>query len=64
MLNSDRVGVFRFLSESGYDDGEFVAEDVVAGYISALNAKVHDHCFGNQYAAGYREGRIQAVCDI
>jgi len=63
-MQADRVGVFQFYPESGYDDGEFVAEDVVAGYPSAIAAKVHDHCFGNQYADKYVEGRIQAVADI
>jgi len=63
-MKADRVGVFRFYSESGYDDGEFVAEDVVTGYPSAMAAKVHDHCFGNQYADKYADGHIQAVADI
>ncbi|MDJ0618046.1 MAG: GAF domain-containing protein [Calothrix sp. MO_192.B10] len=64
LLKADRVGVFRFLPESGYDDGEFVAEDVLPGYISAMNVRVHDHCFGNQFASGYQQGKIQAVGDI
>lgn len=63
-MKADRVGVFRFYPESGYDDGEFVAEDVVTGYPSAMAAKVHDHCFGNQYADKYADGHIQAVADI
>ncbi|MGQ4650077.1 GAF domain-containing protein [Lyngbya aestuarii] len=63
-LNADRVGVFRFYPDSGYDDGEFVAEDVRDGYSSAIAAKIHDHCFGNQFADKYYEGRIQAVADI
>ncbi|MDJ0735054.1 MAG: GAF domain-containing protein, partial [Nostocaceae cyanobacterium] len=64
LLKADRVGVFRFLPESGYDDGEIIAEDVLPGYASAMNVKVHDHCFGEQFAPGYREGRFQAVSDI
>jgi signal transduction histidine kinase len=64
LLNADRVGVFRFYPDSGYDDGEFVSEDVLPGYDSALAAKVHDHCFGDRYAIHYAEGRIQAVADI
>ncbi|WP_156818115.1 GAF domain-containing protein [Mastigocladopsis repens] len=63
-LMADRVGVFRFYPESGFDDGEFVSEDVKSGYSSALAAKVHDHCFGEQYAAHYAKGQIQAVADI
>ncbi len=64
LMKADRVGVFQFYPNSGYDDGEFVAEDVQAGYPSAVTAKIHDHCFGNQYADKYTEGRIQAVADI
>ncbi|MBF2001889.1 MAG: GAF domain-containing protein [Synechococcales cyanobacterium M58_A2018_015] len=63
-LKADRVGVFRFDPDSGYDDGEFVAEDVNPNYSSAIAAKIHDHCFGNQFADKYQEGRIQAVADI
>lgn len=64
LLSADRVGVFRFYPDSGFDDGEFVSEDVNSGYSSAVAAKVHDHCFGQQYAAHYAQGRIQAVADI
>lgn len=64
LLNADRVGVFRFYPDSGFDDGEFVSEDVNSGYSSAVAAKVHDHCFGQQYAAHYAQGKIQAVADI
>lgn len=64
LLNADRVGIFRFYEHSGYDDGEFVAEAVLPPYPSALAAKIHDHCFGEQYAIHYQHGRIQAVADI
>ncbi|MDM9385782.1 GAF domain-containing protein [Chlorogloeopsis sp. ULAP01] len=64
LLNAERVAVFRFIPESGYNDGIFVAEDALPGYSSVLKAQIHDHCFGEQYAVGYREGRIQAVADI
>jgi len=63
-MKADRVGVFQFYPNSGFDDGEFVAEDVDPDYPSALAAKIHDHCFGNQYADQYRYGRVQAVADI
>ncbi|MEM9215566.1 MAG: GAF domain-containing protein [Cyanobacteria bacterium P01_F01_bin.150] len=63
-LDADRVAVFQFYPDSGYDDGEFIAEDVVSAYPSAIAAKVHDHCFGNQYADKYRDGACQAVTDI
>ncbi|NJN87122.1 MAG: GAF domain-containing sensor histidine kinase [Leptolyngbyaceae cyanobacterium SL_7_1] len=64
LLNADRVGVFRFHPDSNYDDGEFVSEAVLPQYNSALAAKIHDHCFGDQYAVSYRQGRIQAIADI
>ena len=64
LLNADRVGIFRFTPETGWDEGEFVAEDVAPGVVSALAAKVYDHCFGPQFAAYYTQGRIQAVADI
>jgi GAF domain-containing protein len=64
LLSADRVGVFWFYPTSGYDDGEFVSEAVVSPYESALAAKIHDHCFGEQYAIHYAKGRIQAVADI
>ncbi len=63
-INADRVGIFRFEPGSSYDDGEFVSEDVVPPYASALAAKIHDHCFGEDYAVHYTKGRIQAVDDI
>ncbi|MDY6805558.1 MAG: GAF domain-containing protein [Cyanobacteriota bacterium] len=64
LLDADRVGVFRFYPDAGFDDGEFVAEDVLPGYSSAKAVKIHDHCFGEQYASSYRDGRIQSVADI
>ena len=64
LLNADRVGVFRFTPDSGWDEGEFVAEDVAAEYPSAMEAKVYDHCFGSQFAVYYSQGRVQAVEDI
>jgi light-regulated signal transduction histidine kinase (bacteriophytochrome) len=64
LLQADRVGMFRFYPNSGYDDGEFVSEDVDPAFTSALKQKVHDHCFGEQFAPRYQHGQIQAVTDI
>lgn len=64
ILSADRVGVFRFVPGTGWDDGTFVSEDVAQGLPSALEANVHDHCFGSQYAVHYRKGKVQAVADI
>lgn len=64
LLQADRVGMFRFYPDSGWDDGEFVSEDVNPAFPSAIAQKIHDHCFGEQFAIHYQQGRIQAVADI
>jgi light-regulated signal transduction histidine kinase (bacteriophytochrome) len=64
LLKADRVGMFRFDPDSGWDDGEFVSEDVDPEFPSAIAQKVHDHCFGEQFAVHYQEGRVQNVADI
>ena len=64
LLAADRVGMFRFYPNSGWDDGEFVSEDVEPRFGSAMAQKIHDHCFGDQFAVNYQQGRIQAVADI
>ncbi len=64
LLNVDRVGIFRFHPDSGFDDGEFVSEAVLPPYESALKRRIHDHCFGEQYAVHYQQGQIQAVADV
>lgn len=64
LLGADRVGMFRFYPDSGWDDGEFVSEDVDPDFSSAIAQKVHDHCFGEQFAVHYEQGRVQNVADI
>jgi len=64
LLQCDRVGIFKFYPESNFDDGEFVAETVVDGFSSAMEVHIHDHCFGENYAAAYAQGRVQVVNDI
>jgi light-regulated signal transduction histidine kinase (bacteriophytochrome) len=64
LLAADRVGMFRFYPDSHWDDGEFVSEDVDPAFPSAMKQRVHDHCFGEQFAIRYQQGRIQAVADI
>ncbi|MEH1943824.1 MAG: GAF domain-containing protein [Nostoc sp.] len=63
LLNADRVAVFQFDQEKDWE-GEFVSEDVALGWDSALAIKVYDHCFGEQFASSYQQGRVQAVADI
>jgi GAF domain-containing protein len=64
LLNADRVGMYRFDPASNYSWGEFVSEAVIEPYPSALAAKVEDHCFGEKYAALYRQGRVWTCSDI
>ncbi|WP_019499258.1 sensor histidine kinase [Pseudanabaena sp. PCC 6802] len=64
LLGVDRVGMFRFDPDSGWDDGEFVSEDVDPEFDSAITQKVRDRCFGEQFAIYYQEGRVQNVADI
>jgi light-regulated signal transduction histidine kinase (bacteriophytochrome) len=64
LLSADRVGMFKFYPESGWNDGEFVSEDVDPEFPSAIAKKIHDHCFGDQFAVHYQIGRVQNVPDI
>ena len=64
LINVDRVGILRFDPDSNCQDGEFVSESVIAGVKSALAAKINDHCFGEEYAVYYQQGRIQVVDNI
>ncbi|HEY9827277.1 MAG TPA: PAS domain S-box protein [Stenomitos sp.] len=63
-LQADRVAIFRFTPESNFNDGEFIAESNVGNYPSVLSAPVHDHCFGENFARLYAQGRYYAVADI
>ena len=63
LLKADRVGLFRFIPDRNWE-GEFIAEDVAPNWKSALNAKVYDHCFGENFAGNYLEGQVQAIADI
>ncbi|NER92487.1 MAG: GAF domain-containing protein [Symploca sp. SIO1B1] len=64
LLNADRVGMFRFVPESNYSSGQFVSEDIVPPFNSALAVKINDHCFGENHAVYYQQGRIWACQDI
>lgn len=63
-LNADRVGIFKFDPDSGYDDGEFIAEACVGGLPSVLTIPVQDHCFGDNYATLYAQGHYCVIDDI
>jgi GAF domain-containing protein len=63
LLKTDRVGVFGFYPELEWE-GEFIYEDVGTEWVSALGAKLHDHCFAAEFAVKYQQGRIHAIADI
>ena len=64
LLNADRVAVYRFFPESEGNEGEVVSEDVLPQYSPSLGTRVRDYCFGEQFAAKYTKGYVQAVTDI
>ena len=64
LLNADRVAIYRFLPESEWNEGEVVSEDVLPLYSPCLGARILDYWFGEQLAANYTEGYVQAVSDI
>jgi len=63
-LQVDRVAIFRFYPDSGYDDGEFVAESLNEGFSSVMAIHVHDHWFGEGYSHLYTQGHFQCVEDV
>ncbi|MBD2385198.1 GAF domain-containing sensor histidine kinase [Cylindrospermum sp. FACHB-282] len=63
-LRVDRVGIFRFDPDAGFCRGEFIAEDVLPKFDSALAIKVQDYCFGDQYAPQYSQGQVQVISDV
>jgi len=63
LLKTDRVGVFRFYPEMGWE-GKIIYEDVGPGWASALTTKLRDDCFAAEFATKYQQGRIHAIADI
>jgi light-regulated signal transduction histidine kinase (bacteriophytochrome) len=64
LLGADRVGMYQFIQKSGYNCGQFVSEDVVAPYPSAIGEPVEDHCFGEKYVTYYQHGKVLVTSDI
>jgi len=60
-LAADRVIVYTFDSEWA---GTIVAEHVEPGWVPALNAKIKDPCFAEQFVERYRQGYIRATENI
>ena len=64
MLEADRVGMYQFDPDQNYLVGEFVVEDVAVGVRSAMATKFQDHCFAEEQAENYRQGRYWVVNDV
>ena len=64
LMKADRVGLYQFDPETNYRVGEFVVEDVAAGIRSAMAMRIKDHCFAEDQAENYRNGRQWVVNDI
>lgn len=64
VLQVDRTGIFKFEPDNHYFFGEFVAENVLPDYDSAIAVRVRDKCFGEEYSDHYQKGRIQIVSNI
>jgi GAF domain-containing protein len=63
-LKADRVGIFRFDPDLNFGSGEFIAEDVLPKFHSALAMRVQNYYFGDQYAPQYHQGEIQVISDV
>lgn len=64
ILNTDRVGIYRFDIDSEYNYGKLIAENISSSASSALAVKIQDKCFGENYVNKYRYGRVSVVTDV
>ena len=63
ILDTDRVAVFQFYPNLT-SRGRVIYEDVRSPWRQAAEIEVIDHCFGEQFAEQYLQGRISAIGDI
>ena len=63
-LQTDRVAIYKFDPDSGYNSGVTIAENIAPGCASALDVRITDHCFSENFEEEYRQGRIWAISDI
>ncbi|NER81964.1 MAG: GAF domain-containing protein [Leptolyngbya sp. SIO1D8] len=63
-LKTDRAAIYQFNVESGYSEGETIAEDVEPGYSSVLSVSIQDHCFGERFVEEYEQGRTWCISDL
>ncbi|MDY7013939.1 MAG: GAF domain-containing protein [Cyanobacteriota bacterium] len=65
LLNADRATIFRFTPDSGYSEGQFVAEHVKRGFPSALSVKIQDPAgFGEFFRADEGQMPVRAIADL
>ncbi|NJL22074.1 MAG: GAF domain-containing protein [Leptolyngbyaceae cyanobacterium SM1_3_5] len=60
-MRSDRCMIYEFDADWG---GKVIAESVEPGFPPALDIRLDDPCFGNQYVERYRQGRVHALDNI
>lgn len=60
-LKTDRVIIYQFHPDWS---GTVVVESVESGWRPALNSRIQDTCFAQNYAQAYRQGRTQVCEDI
>jgi PAS domain S-box-containing protein len=63
-IETDRVAIFEFRSDSNFDKGEFVAESVALNFQPILGVNIDDPGFGERLAHFYQKGRINVLEDI
>lgn len=68
-METDRVAIFKFSSDSNFDLGEFIAESLnneseSTGLESILGVKVYDPNFGQRLAKFYQQGRVNVLEDV
>jgi signal transduction histidine kinase/CBS domain-containing protein/ActR/RegA family two-component response regulator len=63
-FQSDRVGIFKFYPCSDCDEGEFVAESMVAGWPSAMAVRIRDRCFSKKHVAACIQAQGYIAEDI
>ena len=64
LLEADRVAMLHFIPGTGWNCSEFVAEDVLPGYTSAMHSQLEDRCFAESRAKDYRRGHTWSVDDV
>ncbi len=64
LMATDRVGIFKFPADLKFDEGEFVAEAVNAGFETLTGVNIPIPGFGERLAWYYQRNSISAIEDI